>query len=176
MTLAVLTGEGFWYELVYFLHILAIVVGFGPTFVYPVYAAMAKQRPPAEGLAVNSITLRINSRLEWVIYSVPIWGIIMVILADDQLISFEDAWISIGLGLYIVGLVVSLGFHLPNLRRMNALQEELVAAGPGPGGGPPPQVAELEARGRRAGMYGGLLHLILVAIIVDMVWKPGAPF
>jgi len=76
-----------------------------------------------------------------------------------------------------VALVISLGFHQPNLRRMASLQRELLAGsgapGGGEGGGPPPQVAELENRGGKAAAYGGILHLLLAAILIDMVWKPG---
>ena len=73
--------------------------------------------------------------------------------------------------LYLVALGVSLGLHGPNLKRMLALQREMAAAGP-PQGGPPPQLAELQARGKKAGMFGGILHLLFVLILLDMVFKP----
>jgi len=34
-------------------------------------------------------------------------------------------------------------------------------------------VAELEDRGKRAGIYGGTLNVIVTVIVVLMVWKPG---
>ena len=76
--------------------------------------------------------------------------------------------------IYFVALGVSHGLHTPNLKAMNRLMAEM-AAGPPPEGGPPPQVAELEARGKKAGMYGGILHLLFVAILLDMILKPGWP-
>jgi hypothetical protein len=54
---------------------------------------------------------------------------------------------------------------------MLALQREMAAAGP-PQGGPPPQLAELQARGKKAAMFGGILHLLFVLILLDMVFKP----
>jgi hypothetical protein len=39
-------------------------------------------------------------------------------------------------------------------------------------GGPPPQVIELEERGRRARIVGTLLQLDLVVILMLMVWGP----
>jgi len=49
-----------------------------------------------------------------------------------------------------------------------------VAGAPAPAGGrPPPQVAELEARGKRAGAVGAALNLLMVAILFLMIWKPG---
>jgi hypothetical protein len=59
---------------------------------------------------------------------------------------------------------------------MIALQDELVAMGPPPAGAtagaPPPQVIELEERGRRARIVGTLLQLDLVVILMLMVWGP----
>jgi hypothetical protein len=60
---------------------------------------------------------------------------------------------------------------------MQALMRELAEAGPPAGGaatgGPPPQVVELEERGRRVGITGATLNVILVLILFLMVWKPG---
>ncbi len=39
---------------------------------------------------------------------------------------------------------------------------------------PPPQVAELERRGRRAAAYGATLNAALITMVVLMVWKPGS--
>jgi hypothetical protein len=50
--------------------------------------------------------------------------------------------------------------------------------GPPPEGvtptGPPPQVAELERRGKLVKQYSGILHLSMLVILVLMIWKPGA--
>ena len=51
---------------------------------------------------------------------------------------------------------------------------EMVAAGP-PQGGPPPQVAEMQALGKRVGAAGATLDVMVVVILVLMVFKPGAP-
>ena len=171
---AVLLGDDFAYQLVYLLHIVGIVAGFGPTFVYPMYGSEAKRLQGAQGLAISEASLKIGSRLQWFIYSVPLTGILLVVMSEDAY-EFDQAWISIAFTLYIVGLVVSLGFHQPNLRRMASLQRELLAGdGGGAGeGGPPPQVAELENRGGKAAAYGGMLHLLLALLLLDMVWKPG---
>ena len=58
---------------------------------------------------------------------------------------------------------------------MNRVMAELNAGGPPPAGaaGAPPQVAELEERGKRAAMYGGILNVIAVVLVLLMVWKPG---
>lgn len=175
--LAVLDNDDALYQIVYFLHIVTAIAGFGPTFAYPMYGAIAKRRQGVAGEAISAATLDVGKKLEYAIYAVPVFGILLVLLSED-VFEFSQEWITIAFVLYIAGLVVSLGFHQPNLRAMNALQQQLLA-GPPPGagaGGPPPQVAELEARGKKAGMFGGILHLLLALILLDMVFKPGAPF
>ena len=39
----------------------------------------------------------------------------------DHVYWFDQTWVSVALVLYIIGLGVATGAHLPNLRRMNAL-------------------------------------------------------
>jgi hypothetical protein len=95
---------------------------------------------------------------------------------DDMGEAFSETWVTLAFVLFIAGVCVSEFVHSPNLKAMDALQEKLVsgAAGAPAGGGPPPEVAELQARGKRAGMVGGILHLIFFLILIDMIWKPGA--
>jgi hypothetical protein len=159
------------YGIVLFLHILAVIVGFGPTFVYPVYSAMAKKRPGPEGLAINQVTLDIAKRFEYAIYLVPILGIILVPLSSDGAeFEFSDPWISASFLFYLIGLGVYLGLHQPNLRALVALQGQL-----GPTGPTAEQGRELEERGKKAGMYGGILHLTLAILLWLMIFKPGWP-
>ena len=62
--------------------------------------------------------------------------------------------------------------HTPNLKKMDKLRRSSSKDGAPAAGGPPPQVAELQARGKRAGMNGGLLHLAFLLLVIDMIWKP----
>jgi hypothetical protein len=157
------------YGIVLFLHIAAVIAGFGPTFVYPVYASFAKRRPGPEGLAINEVTLEIGKRFEYAIYAVLVLGIILVLLSDDA-IEFGDPWIGASFLAYFVALGISHGLHQPNLRALVELQR-----GIGPGG-PAPEVArQLEERGKRAGMFGGILHLLLAVLLWLMIFKPGWP-
>lgn len=169
------------YNFLLVLHLLAVIVGFGPTVMAAAYGAKAKARQGREGLAIAESTYEVISTYsEWLIYSVPITGILLVMTSDDAW-EFSDTWISLSFLLYIVSLGIVHAVHQPNIRRMNQLMGELVSAGPPSGGGagsaarggPPPQLAEIEARGKRAGMVGGLLNLLLVTIVALMVFKPG---
>lgn len=162
------------YKFLFVMHLMAVIAGFGPTLLAPAFGAQAKARKGREGLAIAEATFDVMSKYaEWIIYSVPIFGILLILVSDDA-IQFGDTWISASLGLYVVAQGLVHAVHFKNLKRMNVLMGEL-AAGPPPGaggGGPPPQVAELEARGKQVALVGMILNVILVVIVALMVWKP----
>jgi uncharacterized membrane protein len=172
MTFAGLFQDDFGYRVLYLLHILLIVVGFGTSFAYPALARRARQLPPAEGHAISHASLAISSGLT----TYPIWaagavGIVLVAVGEGW--EFSQTWVSIAFVLFFFGVLFAFFVHSPNLKRMDALQEELLAGPASTAGGPPPQVAELQERGKRAGMYGGILHLVFLLLVIDMIWKPG---
>lgn len=175
--LASIYPNDFLYELVKWIHILVVVVGFGSTFVWPFLASRARATgDPGIMLHTTRISVQGGKTLtEPFIYAAGATGVILVLfgqMADFQYWKFSQAWVSIAFLLYIVGLVISLGFHTPNIKAMLALQEELAAGAPPAADGPPPQVAELEERGKKAAMFGGILHLLFALILIDMVFKP----
>jgi hypothetical protein len=79
--------------------------------------------------------------------------------------------------LYVTAVGIVHGIMVPNVKKMIELQRELVSMGPppagAPAGGPPPQVAEVERRGKTLGTFGPMLNVIAAVIIFLMVWKPG---
>ncbi|MGH8986182.1 MAG: hypothetical protein ACRDY6_20250, partial [Acidimicrobiia bacterium] len=75
--------------------------------------------------------------------------------------------------LYIVRIGLSHGIQQPSVRRMIALMEEMESTGP-PAAGPPPQAAEMQAIGKRLGVTGATLNILMVVILYLMVFKPGA--
>ncbi len=167
------TGS-FAYRLVYLVHLLCVVVGFGTTFVAPLLAAKARQRPPAEAYAINHTFSEVAHILATpFIIAAGVFGTILVALSDRTW-TYSQTWVSIAFVLFFVALGISLGLHLPNLKAMDGLQEKLATgqATPTPGG-PPAEVAELQARGKRAQMLGGILHLLFLLLMIDMIWKPG---
>ena len=163
------------YKFVLVLHLLAVIVGFGSVFLMGVFGAKAKARGGREGAAVGEVAFDVaRSWSEWFIYAVPVFGILLVLLSDDE-IRFSEAWISWSFLLYIVALGITHAVQIPNVRRINQLAGELAAGAPhaAGSGGPPPQVAELDTRGKRAAATGAVLNLITVVILFLMVWQPG---
>ncbi len=176
MTYAVMP-DSFIYELVLFLHIFAAIAGFGPTFVWPVLSVMARKTGDmALAAGVGRLSERAGRVFEPFIFATGLFGLVLVVFgatADPAYWEFSDTWITIAMTLYIAALIFSLSVHLPNLKAMGVLRQELLDGVPGGQAGPPPQVAELEARGKKAAMYGGMLHLVFTIILLDMVFKPG---
>jgi uncharacterized membrane protein len=164
------------YKIVLLLHILCAIVGFGTVILNGLYGREAKRRPGPGGLAISEANLFVSGIAEYFIYAVFVTGFALVGMSDKAW-KFDQTWIWLAIALYVVGIAVSHAILFPNARRMKDLAAEMVAAGPPPADappGPPPQVAEMERRGKTLGMASSFLHLLLVVILVLMIWKPGA--
>ena len=163
------------YKLVLLLHILTAIVGFGAVFLNGLYWRAAERRKGVEGLAIAEINYDVSQMAGYFIYAVPVLGILLVLMSD-KFYEFSQVWISLSFVVYIVGLGLSHGVLRPNVKKIQALMREVAAMGPtatGAGAGRPEQVDEIERLGRRAGLTGTILNLILVVILYVMIWKPG---
>ncbi len=157
------------------LHILCAIAGFGAVMLNGLYGAESKKRPGPGGLAIGQANLAVSKVGQYFIYAVFVLGILLVLASEDNTIEWGDTWVWLSILIYIIALGVSHGLQQPNAERMVALAEELTNAGPPPEGaqGPPPQVAEMEATGKKLAMGGAFLNLMLVLIIYLMIFKPG---
>lgn len=179
MVLGAIDSDG--YKIVLILHILAVVVGIGAVTLNGLYGAQAKARKGPEGLAIAEANFRVSMVAEWIIYTIPLFGIALVFMSKtngERVYDFEQTWIWLSIVLYVVALGISHGIVTPTAKKMQGLMRELNAMGPPPAGGPPPggpppQVLQLEALGKRIGAGGAALNLLSVILIVLMVWKPG---
>lgn len=178
MVLASLTQTDNLYRFLVLLHVLAVIVGFGSTFVYPILGAYGKNHPGLEGKGISNASQVAGHKLtEPAIYAAGALGVVLVFVGPFE---WEDPWVGLSLLVYVAALFFSLFVHQPNLRRMDALVNELAAMGPPPGaggegrppgaGGPPPQVVELEQRGKAAARNGGILHLGFAVILFLMIF------
>jgi len=161
------------YKFLLVLNLIAVVVGFGSVMLNGVYAARAKRAGGREGVAIAEANTFVSDKVaELFIYAVPILGILLIV-TSDEVWKFDQKWISFSLLLYIIGIALSHAVLRPTVKKLNALTAQLAAAGPMPSaGGPPPEVAEVEALGKRAGAVGAALNVIVVVVIALMVWKP----
>ena len=166
-------GDGF-YQALLILHIALAILGFGGVLWNPMYGAYAKKRGGAGGLAISESTLAVNRYAEYCIYAVPIVGFALL-GASGEAWKFSQTWVWLSLLLFIAGLGIAHAVLIPSSRRMIELQRELAAAGAPPAGaaGPPPQVAEMEAMGKKLQTFGPVNDVLLLVIIFLMVVKPG---
>jgi len=153
-------------------HILCAIIGFGAVFLNALYGNEVKKRRGLEGIAIFDANHKVSTVGEYFIYAVPVFGIALV-LASDKVWKFSQTWVWLALLLYVIALGVSHAVLFPTLKRMRVLMGEM-AAGPPPVGGPPPQAAEMEQLGKKLGVVGPFLDIMVVVVLIVMVWKPGA--
>jgi hypothetical protein len=163
------------YKFVLILHILCAIIGFGAVFLNGIYGQQMKVRMMsgrgAEAIGIFEANLKVSMIGEYFIYAVFVFGFAVLGLSDS-FFKFSQTWVWLSVVLYVVGLGLSHGVLMPTVKRMGVLMHEMVD-GPPPVGGPPPQAVEMEALGKKLGVVGPTLNLILIAILFLMVWKPG---
>lgn len=160
------------YKLLLLLHILSVVFGIGTVVLNGLYAAQASKRQGPPGRAVSEANFAVSNVAEYVIYTIPLWGILLVLASDDAW-SFSDTWIWLSLVLFVISLGVSHGVLIRGHKKINALLLEM-EQGPPPAGGPPPQVAQITVLGKQQAAAGMFLDLMVVVFIALMIWKPGS--
>jgi hypothetical protein len=171
------TIDGGFYKLCLVLHILCAIIGFGAVFLNGIYGAQIKARMQsgrgAEAIGIYEANVTVSKIGEYFIYAVFIFGSALVGLSDSVW-EFGQTWVWLSIVLYLVAIGLSHGVLQPAVKRMGVLMRELVT-GPPPAGGPPPQVAEMAELGKKVGMVGPVLDIILIVILYLMVFKPGGP-
>ena len=153
------------------LHILSAIVGLGSVMLNGLYAAQSQTRPGPAGRAVSEANEAVSNIAEKVIYLIPVFGILLV-LASDSAIKFSYTFVWLSLALFIGALGVSHAVLIPGHRKINELLLEM-EQGPPPAGGPPPQLAQIQALGKRQAAAGASLNVVVAVILILMIWKPG---
>ena len=140
------------------LHVLFAIVAVGFNISYGIWQARAAREPEHMGYALRGIKF-LDDRVANPSYAgLLVVGIILVLMRWD----FTTLWIAVAIGLYIVMAIIAIGFYSPTLKRQIAAYEA--------GGA---QSAEFQALGARGRVIGITLGILVVAIIVLMVVKPG---
>jgi Predicted integral membrane protein (DUF2269) len=150
------------YSVGLFVHILAVVVAFGPTFGYGFIFSVAPQQPrgtPALLAGVQKIDRYLVNP-----------GMIVLLLAGIYLLAEgpwkgSEAFISVGFAAIIVLFGLQHGFFQPQVRKAKALAERDLKTGDTLG-------EEFQAVSNRLGLVGSLAGLIIAVTIFFMVVKP----
>jgi len=126
------------YNILNILHILTAVVAFGPLFMYQ---SLQRAGATAQIAKLHLYMVIPSMVLLWV------FGMGMVGMSDEA-IQMSDVWISGGLGVWLVALVVSVALVRPALTETGDSAKSKLAAGT------------------------GVCHLMLVIALYFMVFKP----
>jgi hypothetical protein len=149
-----------------FLHVLAAIVAFGPTFAFATIGSLGGAEPQHANFATR-VSKTISSRLVYPVgITLPITGALMILVLGIDLTSRAYWWLDIAIVIYIVAFGYSFFVQRPIVERIIAM----TSTPPPPGAtGPPPELLALVKRVQRGGMVLGIL---LVIIVFLMVVKP----
>jgi hypothetical protein len=157
------------YSVSVFVHVAAVVVGFGSTYALGVTFPVAMSAGTRYLPFVHHLGLAIN---RWfatpALVVVLATGIYQVADDDGRQISFGDGWVSGAFVILIIlgGLIGAV--FIPGERRLLAMAERDLAAGSGE------MSDEYNAAARRSGMFGALAGVLILLAIFLMITKPGA--
>src|SRR3954469_14726755 len=163
MTLAAITS----YNVSVFLHVTAVVVGFGATFAEALMFPVALQLDSRHLPYVHRLQRAINQRLATpALALVILTGIYQTIDGDWEFGSF---WISATFAIAIALGALLGAYFVPTDRRLEAMATaELEAAGGGPG---VTLSDDYQRQARREGILGSVAGLLVVVAIFLMVTK-----
>lgn len=150
------------YKIALFLHILAVVLAFGPTFGYALFFSVAPQFPRA----TPAILAGVQKCDRYLVNP----GMIVLLLAGIYLLidgdwETSEAFISVGFLAIIVLFGLQHAFFQPQTRKARELAERDLKSGD-------TLSEEFLAVSQRIGKVGGLAGLIVVVAIFFMSYKP----
>lgn len=156
------------YDVVVFFHIVAVVIGFGPTFAYAMFAAVAAR----DGLR-SSLTVE-RAVLQWNMTGTTI-GMTVTLLSGLYLVadgpwSFSDFFVSWGFVAILALFGIVHGYFVPRGRRLIAGLEEEADAATDPKQKRSQALADIDAEVNRMGAVAG------VAIILTIYVMTAKPF
>jgi hypothetical protein len=162
MPLAVYEGTG--YKIALFLHVLAVVLAFGPTFGFGIFFSVLPRFPNAAPALLSGVE-KCNRYLV-VPGTVLVLAAGMYLLFDaNEIWDQSDAFIGVGFLATFALLALQLFFFMPEGRRALELAERDVERGDA-------LSDEFQAVGQRLGQVGTLAGLIVVVTIFFMTYKP----
>ncbi len=162
MPLAAFADSG--YKIALFLHILAVVLAFGPTFGYALFFSVAPQHPRATPAILAGVQ-RCDRYLVNPGMIVLLLAGIYLMASSDSVWDGSDAFIVVGFIAIIALFGLQHAFFQPQVRRAKELAERDLQAG----GTLSP---EFEALGQRIGQVGTLAGVVVIVTVFFMTYKP----
>lgn len=168
-----------WFHLFLFLHIVAAIIAFGPTFAFPLIAGLARKQPQHTPFALRAIEVMEERLVMPFVLTMPISGLLMAFnIGVDW---GRNVWLIVAVVVYVAAVGFSVAVQAPTVKKMLAMVSpgahggapsmQPMPAGPGAAhAGPPPAFLALAKRMQMGGM---LLSLAFFVIVVLMIWRPG---
>lgn len=161
------------YPWLLFVHVLAAIIAFGPTFAFSIIGAMGGKEPQHANFATR-VSRRIGSILvEPFAVSMLLTGALLIWVGQIPLFERDARWLVVAIVLYAVALLLSFLVSGPAVRRIIALTGGQGGSSTTPGGPPPPELLQSIGTVQRTGM---VLTLLIIAIVFLMVVKPDFGF
>ncbi|MEX2457365.1 MAG: DUF2269 family protein [Actinomycetota bacterium] len=158
-----------WSTLWLILHILAVIVAWGPTFVFGIIGA-AIQKDPQHALFGVRLSNTIEKRLVIPAFTLaPLFGAALIFTRRYEF--WKSTWLLAATGLFLVAYTIGVG---PSRINGHRIQEKLEGMMEGKGG--PETIAEVQAMGKRSQMLGIAMAVLTLGVLVLMIWKPGSCF
>ncbi len=150
------------YEVFLFGHLLAVIAWVGTDMVLQLLAVRARR-------AGGQRMVDLMADVEWLGTRFLVPSSLLVVAFGFALIGESDGayelsqfWVSAGLAVFVLSFLAGAGFLGPETGRLAALAEERGADDP-----------EVQRRTRRVFLISRIELILLVAIVLDMVVKPG---
>ena len=160
------------YEVSVFVHVAAVVIGFGATFAtaltFPVAFRLDRRHLPY----VHALGLAISRYMATPALVVVLLTGIYQVAESEAGYGFGDPWISATFAILIVIGALTGAYFVPSDRKLGAMVTREVEAAP-PGG----EVTlsdEYQRQARAQGAIGAVTGVLLLVAIFLMVVKPGA--
>jgi hypothetical protein len=160
MPLATIVDPG--YKLALFLHVLAVVLAFGPTFGYGLFFSVVPKYPRAAPAILAGIQ-KCDKYLVGPGMLVILAAAIYMQIDGDW--DANEAFISVGFLAWALLLALQNAFFRPNTRKAVELADRDLKAGD-------TLSEEFQALGQRIGKVGSLAGLNVVVTIFFMTYKP----
>jgi uncharacterized membrane protein len=152
------------YKIALFLHVLAVVLAFGPTFGYALFFSVAPQHPRSTPAILAGIQ-KCDRYLVNPGMIVLLLAGIGLLIASDGAWETSDVFVSVGIVAIVVLFGLQHAFFQPRVRRAKELAERDLKGGD-------TLSPEFEALGQRIGQVGTLAGVIVVVTVFFMTYKP----
>jgi uncharacterized membrane protein len=147
------------YTTLKFLHVVLAITAIGFNSTYGLIIGRARKAGTAElAFALRTVKVMDDYVANPCYVLLLLTGVGMVHVAGYP---WALMWIHVSMALLVVAFILAIGFYTPTLRKQIAILESRG-----------PNDAEFIRLSKRGGMLGGVLGLIVLAIVGLMVYKP----